>query len=95
MRLRLLFVQFRERESLFSSVLRFSLQHGLHNSDLSALATVDIRSEIEQFSILARAGGVEQVLHHNQGAVVVLNHPGQKQVVELFTLGFFEGLHLL
>ena len=26
--------------------------HGLHNPDLSALATVDIRREIEQFGIL-------------------------------------------
>src|SRR6266545_3962296 len=53
-------------------------QHCLHNPDLSALATVDIGREIEQFSVLPRARSVEQVLHHNQRAAVVLNHPSQK-----------------
>src|ERR1700687_1156353 len=60
------------------SPLRFFPQHGLHNPDLSALATVDIRRKIEQFGILPRTRSVAQVFHHNQGAVVVLNHPCQK-----------------
>src|SRR5882724_12635869 len=56
----------------------FPPQHCLHNPDLSALATVDIGREIEQFSVLPRARSVEQVLHHNQRAAVVLDHPSQK-----------------
>src|SRR5260370_11508739 len=74
-------------ESLFRQSLP---QHGLHNPDLSALATVDIRREIEQFGILPRTRSVEQVFHHNQGAVVVLNHSCQKQLVELRALGLSE-----
>src|SRR5690349_5684822 len=76
-----------------STLAGFLTQHGLHNPDLSALATIDIRREIEEFGILPRAGSVEQVFHHNQGAVVVLNHPGQKQLVELCSLSFLQRCH--
>src|SRR6266576_3483925 len=57
---------------------RFVPQHCLHNPDLSALAAINIGREIEQFSVLPGARGVEQVLHHNQRPAVVLNHPRQK-----------------
>src|SRR6185436_16000764 len=40
---------------------RFFPEHCLHNPDLSTLATVDIGREIEQISVLPRAGSVEQV----------------------------------
>src|SRR5882672_9852632 len=48
-------------ESCESLCRQSSSQNGLHNPDLSALATVDIRREIEQFGILARTRSVEQV----------------------------------
>ena len=57
---------------------RFFLQHSLHNPDLGALRIVRIRREVEDFGVLPGAGGVEQIFHHDQRAIVVLNHPRQK-----------------
>src|SRR6185369_15960771 len=73
-------VNVRQVYKLGSSFLLLGLlaQHGLHNFDLSALAAVYVSYKIEKFRILAGAGSVEQLLHHDQGAVVVLNHTGQK-----------------
>src|SRR5256885_16951182 len=56
-------------------------QHRLHNPNLGALAAVDIRREIKKFSVLFGARSVKQVLDHNQGAIVMLNHSRQKQLV--------------
>src|SRR6266478_953413 len=70
-------------------------QHRLHNPNFGALAAVDIRREIKELSVLPGARSVEQVFDHNQGAIVVLNHPGQKQLVELGALCFLKSLHLL
>jgi hypothetical protein len=50
----------------------------LHNPDLGSLSIVRIRREVEQLGILPRACGVEQILHHGQSAVVVLNHSCQE-----------------
>jgi microcompartment protein CcmK/EutM len=69
-------------------LLRCLTQHGLHNPDLGALAAVNIGREIEEFSILSRASSVKQILHHNQSATVVLDHPCQEQMVKLFALCF-------
>jgi hypothetical protein len=52
--------------------LGFFPQHRLHNPNLSSLTGVDISREIKQFSILPGAGSVKQVLHHHEGALVVL-----------------------
>src|ERR1700735_1362605 len=60
------------------SPLRFFIQHSLHNLERVPLPGVHIRREVEQFGILPRARGVEQILHHYQRTIVVLNHPGQK-----------------
>src|SRR5215471_5582641 len=68
------------------SPLRFFVQHVLHNPDFSTLAAVYIGGEIEQYSILAGAGGVKQIFHHNQCAAVVLNHARQKQTVKIVSL---------
>ena len=67
----------------------------MHDPDFSALAAVDIGGEVEEFSVLPRARGVKQLLHHDERAAVVLNHPSQKQPVELFALCFSETVHLL
>src|SRR5262245_66503655 len=81
-------------DSLFI-LSRISLQHILHDPDFGALAAVYIGCEVEQFSVLSCACGVEQVFHHGQSAAVVLNHPFQKQIVELLASCFPERLHLL
>src|SRR5882724_7142237 len=73
--------------SLFLSWNLF-LQHCLHNPDLGPLAAVHVRREAEQLGILPRARGVEQIFYHGQSATVVLNHPDQKQTVELGVLRF-------
>src|SRR5437764_8471013 len=70
------------------------LQHCLHNLDLSPLSIVGIGGEVKQLGILSRACGVEQVLHHGQSAIVVLNHSCQKQMVELGILRLPQRLHL-
>src|SRR5579862_880256 len=54
------------------------LQHCLHNPDLGALRIVRVRREVEQLGILPRACRVKQIFHHDQSAIVMLNHPGQK-----------------
>src|SRR5262245_11517150 len=46
-------------------LFRFFAQHSLHNPDLCALTAVDVGHEVEQLSILARAGSVKQVFHHS------------------------------
>src|SRR5579859_3315876 len=60
------------------SPLTFFLQHGLHDPYLGALRIIRVGREIEQLGILSRACGIEQILHHGQRAMVMLNHPGQK-----------------
>ena len=87
-------------ETAFKNILLIPVyflfpQHGLHDPDFGPLAAVYVRRETKYFGVLARARSVEQVLHHDQGAVVVLNHPGQKESIELFTFCFFESVHLL
>src|SRR5688500_16651361 len=76
---------------LVSSIFLFGFftQHSLHNFDLSTLAAVDIGHEIKHLSVLTGAGSVKQLLNHNQGAIVVLNHPFQKQTVKLLALCLF------
>jgi len=37
-----------------------------------------IRGEVEELGVLPRSSGIEQVFHHCQCAIVVLNHPGQE-----------------
>src|SRR6266850_28072 len=57
---------------------RFFLRHSLHDPDLGSLRIVRIGREVKQLGILPRTRGVEQILHHGQRSVVVLNHPCQK-----------------
>src|SRR5438477_9745059 len=56
----------------------FLAQHVFHDPDLGPLAAVNIGGKAEEFAILARARRVEQLLNHDQGAVMMLNHAGQK-----------------
>src|SRR6266566_10151555 len=53
-------------------------EHASHDVNLRALCVIDVGSEVEQDGILAGSRCVEQILHHNQGARVVLNHAGQE-----------------
>src|SRR5579863_985691 len=66
--------------ALGSSILlgHFLVQHRLHNPDLRALRIVRVRREIEELGVLACSGRVEQIFHHRQRAIVVLNHSAQK-----------------
>src|SRR5438270_766182 len=54
------------------------LQHCLHGPDLGPLSIVGIGGKVKQLGILPRACGVEQVFHHDQRAIMVLNHSGQE-----------------
>src|SRR5262245_16075874 len=76
-------------------LLGFFTQHGLHDSDFSALSAVDIRGEIKNFCILTSACRIKQVFHHYQSAIVVLDHSGQKQTVKVFAFRLSQGIHLL
>ena len=71
-------IQIRQSLHRFSSKVRFLFQHGLHNLDFGALGIVCVGREIEKLRVLARARGIEQIFHHNQRAVVMLNHSRQK-----------------
>src|SRR6185503_15141351 len=80
--------RYRVLDSLFL-LFGFVTQHGLHDLDFSALATVDLGGEVEEFSVLSGAGTVKQVFHHRQRTVVMLDHSAQKQLVKLFVLRVF------
>src|SRR5436309_2540877 len=67
---------------IFYPLMIFS-KHILHDPNFGALAAVDIRREIEYFSILPGSGRIEQIFYHHQCTSVVLYHSGQKQAVEL------------
>src|SRR5260370_42458496 len=53
-------------------------EHASHDVNLRALCVIHVGGEVEQDGILAGSRRVEEILHHNQGARVVLNHAGQK-----------------
>src|SRR5262249_26789642 len=57
-------------------------EHASHDGNLRALCVVHVGGEVKQRGILAGARRVEQILHHHQGAHVVLNHAGQKQAIK-------------
>ena len=56
---------------------------------------VRIRREVEQVGVLPGARRVEQILHHRQRAIVMLNHTRQKQAVKLRALRLSQCFHLL
>src|SRR5277367_933831 len=56
------------------SPLGFFLEHCLHNFDLGSLRIIRIGRKVEQVGILSGTRGVKQILHHDQGTIVVLNH---------------------
>src|SRR5438876_870038 len=74
------------RESAYAAnavklVLRSFLlleEHASHDLNLRALRIIHVGGEVEQHGILAGSRCVEEILHHNQGTRVVLNHAGQK-----------------
>src|ERR1700680_3789585 len=53
-------------------------KHASHDVNLGALCVIDVGGEVEQDCILPGSRRVEEILHHNQCARVVLNHAGQK-----------------
>jgi hypothetical protein len=50
--------------------------------DFRTLGVVNIGCEVEQNVVLAGARRVKQILNHGESTAVVLNHSGQKKVVE-------------
>src|SRR5512138_1178684 len=71
------------------------LQHGFHDLYLCPLSAIHIGSEIEQIGCLPRPGCVEQVPHHRERTLVVLDHPFQEQSVELRAVRLTQSCHLL
>src|SRR5580704_1919189 len=47
-------------------------EHASHNVNLGALCIIHVGGEVEQDRIRAGSRRVEEILHHNQGARVVL-----------------------
>ena len=82
-------------QGFFSGSDGFLLQHRLHNSDFGSLPIVRVRREVEQFGILPRSRRIEQILHHDQRTIVMLNHSCQKQMVELRAFRLPQRVHLL
>src|SRR5579872_5664856 len=70
-------------------------QHGAHAVDFGALVGFDVGDEAEDVGFLRRAGRVEQVVHHLERAAVMLDHPFEKQTVELRPFRLFQLLHLV
>ena len=57
-----------------------------HAIDLHALIGVDVGREREDLRILAGARAREQLLHHGQGACVMLDHTFEEEPIELGAL---------
>src|SRR5438309_6243773 len=53
---------------------RVVAQHQAHACDLRRLVRVDVGREAENVQLLAGARAREELIHHRQGARVVLNH---------------------
>ena len=70
-------------------------QHRLHPGDLGGLIDVDVVGELEHGLVLGGAVGAEQLLHHGDGALVVLDHEGQEQAVEVGPSRLIQRLHLV
>src|SRR5665213_2849464 len=73
---------------------RESEEHPLHASDLRRLVDVDVGGVLERELVLRGAIGVEGVLHHRPGTLVMLDHEGQKFAIELLALRLVELMHL-
>jgi hypothetical protein len=50
------------------------VQYGLHTRDFGPLSGIGIGSETEEVRLLSPAGRREQIGHHGEGALVVLDH---------------------
>ena len=68
------------------------VEHGLHDANFCALRVVSVGGEVEEVGVLPGAGGCEEVVHHNECAVVVLDHAGEEEAVELGGRGRRRGL---
>src|SRR5476651_1515447 len=65
-------------------------EHALHASDLGGLIDVDVGGELEHGFVLRRAIALEERLDHGHGAAMVLDHEGEKELVELCASGGVE-----
>ena len=70
-------------------------EHRVHAVDLRRLVGRDVGGECEELRVLGRAALREKVLHHGQGAAVVLDHQFEEQPVERAPLRRGKPLHLL
>src|SRR5687768_9271421 len=62
------------RIRLIDSLLRLFAEHSFHDTDLGALAAIDLACKVEEFGVLPGASRIEQFLHHRQRALVMLDH---------------------
>ena len=60
-----------------------TLEQGSHASDFCRLVSLDGQKKLGQFRILSGAGVLQQCVNHVQSTLVVMNHAGQEQVVEI------------
>src|SRR4051794_17479913 len=83
------------RSSTISSFSLATPQHFVHLIDLNRLIGVDIRRELVHRFVLRGAVGLEQLVDHVDGALVMLDHPDQELSVELGSARAIERRHLL
>src|SRR6478672_4097246 len=58
-------------------------EHLLHAGDLGRLIDVHVGRELEHRLVLPGALGAEQLLHHRDGAAMMLDHVSEEEPVEL------------
>src|SRR6185437_10914557 len=69
-------------------------EHLLHSCDFRSLVDVRIRGELEHYFVLACAVGIEQLLHHRDRSLMMLDHVPEKQEVKVATVCSVEFLEL-
>src|SRR5437867_4312640 len=70
-------------------------KHPAHDFDLDGLIGEDIRSKLINRVVLRSAVSLEEIVHHVDRTLVVLDHPEQEQPVEFPTSGLVQFGHFL
>jgi hypothetical protein len=82
-------------ELMLCAVRRQSVEQSCHAVDLGRLVGLDVRDHPEDRVVLNRSFVVHPLLNHRDRALVVLDHEGQEQAVELGAAGSVELRQLL
>src|SRR5262249_22727588 len=58
-------------------------EHALHPGHFRRLIDIHVGSKLEDDTFLCGAGSIKELMHHGEGAGVVLNHELEKETIEL------------